>query len=622
VSHRQHRFRLLALIVSVVALGSLGLAGGAARASGPGPDLPAVQLTLAPFASGLSNPLAMTWRHGDARMYVAEQTGSVVILDATGNVVSPPVLTLTDLGTGGEQGLLGIAFSPDGTKLYVDYVNTVPQIKVVEYTMNGDVADTSTARELLSIDHPMENHNGGELAIGPDGDLYLGVGDGGGSGDPDGNGQNVDVLLGKILRIDPTPSGSLPYTIPSDNPFVGQAHHRAEIWMYGLRNPWRFTFDRATGQQWIADVGQDSYEEVDLAAPGQRGTNFGWNLREGFHPYNGGAKPPGEQDPLFELAHTDGYCAIIGGYVYRGSAIANLNGAYLYSDLCKGHIEAYANGQTRVFDATASSPTAFGEDPNGELYISALDGTIQELVPAGPAPTVSIGDVSMLEGNTGTRKATFTVTLSQAAAKTTSVHYAIVGASATASKKKGAGVDLHAATGTVSLKKGTVTKTVTVAIYGDTAPEPDETYEVTLSSPNNGYSLGRASGTGTILDDDPGAAALGVGDVTIVRSGGGTQQLIVPVTLSAAAPKSFVVSYAITPGSATYNASADGVADFGGALTGTLQFGRTTYMKSISVPVWPKGDTEGDKSFTVAITVVNPDVAVTRATGTETITDP
>ncbi len=613
--------RLPALFAGIVMCAGIAVAAvGSSPATAAPPDLSGVQLDVVPFASGLSSPVAITWRHNDARMYVAEKTGKVRIISTAG-VVSPTAVLTVSVAGGDEQGLLGIAFSPDGTKLYVDYVDPTSVIRIVEYTMSGDIA--TSPRELLSINHPRSNHNGGEVVTGPDGKLYIGTGDGGGAGDPDLNGQNVNSLLGKILRIDPTPSASLPYTIPSDNPFFGQSGHRGEIWMYGLRNPWRFTFDRLTGELYIADVGQGLYEEVDVAAAGAKGTNWSWNLREGFHPYQGGAQPPGGQDPRFELTHSDGYCAVIGGFVYRGSAIANLNGAYVYTDLCKSNIAAYADPDQRVFTQSLDQPTTFGEDPSGELYVAALDGTVSKLVQS-VAPTVSVGDQKMLEGDTGTRKMTFTVSLSTPATKSVSVHYAIAGVTAMAGKSKKNGVDVKSATGSVSFKKGSISKTVSASVYGDTSVEPDETFSVTLSSPPAGYALGRATGTGTVLNDDggTGSAAIGIGDAAVVRSGGGQQDLVLPVALTARAPKSFTVSYTVTPGSATYSATPAGGGDFGGSLSGALEFGRGTWLRNIVTPIYPNGESGENKTFTVTLNGVDPaGVTVFRATGTGTILD-
>jgi len=620
------RHRLGALFVSVVTCA--GLAAGAVGTSpAAAADLDAVQLDVAPFASGLSDPVAIAFRAGDNRLYVAEQPGTVRIVSTTG-VVSPTAVLALTVGSGSERGLLGLTFSPDGTKLYVDYTESGGDITVAEYTMAGDVATVSSRRELLRIEHSARgNHNGGQIVTGPDGMLYIATGDGGGGGDPDQNGQDLNELLGKILRIDPAPSATLPYTIPADNPFVGQANRRGEIWMYGLRNPWKFSFDRLTGEMLIADVGQGEYEEVDLAAAGEKGSNWGWNLREGFHPYNGGAQPPNGKNPIFELSHDDGYCAVIGGHVYRGSAIANLDGAYVYTDLCASNIAAWADGAQRDFPQTFSSPTTFGEDHSGELYVGALDGTISKLVPVpgGPA-TVSAGDQSMLEGNTGIRKMTFAVTLSEPADAPVTVRYAVTSGTATGGPSKKPGVDFRTMTGTLRFPKGSASKTVMVSVFGDTAPEPDETFAITLSNPTGGYSLGRAVGSATALNDDGGAggATIGVGDAAIVPASSGQQNLVVPVTLSEIAPAVFTVTYTITPGTATHSSSASGGGDFGGPLSGTLKFNRSTWRKNVSVPIWSAADidVDVDKTFTITLTGVNPaGVTVARATGTGTILD-
>jgi glucose/arabinose dehydrogenase len=253
--------------------------------------------------------------------------------------------------------------------------------------MNGNVANVSTRRLLLTIPHQQySNHNGGNLVIGTDNDLYISVGDGGGAGDPLHNGQNLNALLGKILRIDPRPSAGKPYTIPPTNPFVNRAGVRPEIYMWGLRNPWRFSIDRTTRDMWIGDVGQALWEEVDYAPAGQSGINWGWNAREGFQPYNGGAKPPGARDPLFVRSHSSGDCAIIGGYVYRGTQIPNFYGAYVYSDECTGELRAVVQSgghvtQQKDLGLNVAQTTTFGEGLGGELYAVSRTGKIYALVP-------------------------------------------------------------------------------------------------------------------------------------------------------------------------------------------------------------------------------------------------
>jgi glucose/arabinose dehydrogenase len=346
-----------------------------------GPNLANANVALTTVASGLRSPVDIAWRTGDKRMYVVEQTGSVRIVGTDGKPLPKPVLTVK-VSHGNEQGLLGATFSSDGTKLYVDYTDPNGDTHIDEYTMNGDVA--GARRELLFQKQPFPNHNGGEVIFGPDRMLYIGLGDGGSGGDPFKNAQNLDSLLGKILRINPAASGRAPYTIPADNPFVGRNNARPEVFMYGLRNPWRFSFDRANGDMWIGDVGQDAFEEIDFAKAGdQSDANWGWNLREGFHAYKGGNAPAGARDPVIETSHADGNCAIIGGYVYRGKAIPALQGAYLYSDSCKGDLTAAVPTGGRVQQQRVMTemrqPTSFGEDPSGELYVVLRTGSVQKL---------------------------------------------------------------------------------------------------------------------------------------------------------------------------------------------------------------------------------------------------
>jgi len=317
-------------------------------------------------------------------MYVAEQRGDVRIVGADGRILATPVLTVTGLSHGNEEGLLGITFSPDGTKLYVDETVANNDTHVDEYRMRGDVADPASRRTLLVQQQPSSNHKGGEVIFGPDGMLYIGLGDGGFEDDPSNVGQNTDTLLAKILRIDPAPAGGAPYTVPADNPFVGRAGSRPETYMWGLRNPWRFSFDRTSGDLWIGDVGQDKYEEIDYVGAGEKGINFGWSAREGFHAFKG-ARPPGSRDPLLEVAHSTGACAIVGGYVYRGRAIAALRGVYVFGDDCRAPIVGVVQQNGRLvaqqdLGIRVDQLTTFGEDPDGELYAVSRTGTIDRLV--------------------------------------------------------------------------------------------------------------------------------------------------------------------------------------------------------------------------------------------------
>jgi glucose/arabinose dehydrogenase len=345
--------------------------------------------------ASLDSPVAMAIRNGDAAIYVAEQTGRIVSI-RDGTVDPTPVLDLSSqISTGGERGLLGLAFSPDGRFLYVNYTDLDGNTNVVEFAMDADGrADVRSRREILFVKQPFPNHNGGNLVVGPDGDLYIGLGDGGSGGDPLGNGQNLGVLLGKMLRIEPRmPNGSLPpngapYAIPAGNPFVGTPGARPEIWAYGLRNPWRYEFDRTTGDLWIGDVGQNAYEEVDLQPHGSHGgQNYGWNLTEGSHLYGDATAPPRNWTrPLFDFSHDDGSCAVIGGFVYRGSAIPWLRGAYLYTDLCRGELLAVRQAGGRVTQRLdlgihMESPSSFGQDAAGELYVLSLSGPVYRFVP-------------------------------------------------------------------------------------------------------------------------------------------------------------------------------------------------------------------------------------------------
>jgi glucose/arabinose dehydrogenase len=321
----------------------------------------------------LEQPIGMAAaRSGD--FYVAEKTGRVRLV-RDGRAVRTVLDLRSNVSTGGEQGLLGIALSPDERFFYVNYTDTEGDTHIVEYTTDG-----RNERELLKVEQPFANHNGGGLAFGPDGYLYIALGDGGSGGDPQGNGQNRSTLLGKLLRIDPGGvTGDLPYALPEGNPFLDEEGARPEIWALGLRNPWRFSFDRGTGDLWIGDVGQNAREEIDRMPSTRAGVNYGWNLFEGTERFENGTSDDELVLPVFEYETGENEtCAVIGGYVYRGKAIPALVGAYLFSDSCGGRVEAIRVEGNETRDhatlTTVASPASFGEDTRGELYVLSLQG--------------------------------------------------------------------------------------------------------------------------------------------------------------------------------------------------------------------------------------------------------
>jgi glucose/arabinose dehydrogenase len=340
-------------------------------------------LTLERVAA-IDEPVAMAYRSGEPSLYVAEKTGRIWRLPEQGQ----PTVVLDisgEVSLASEQGLLGLAFSPGGGEyLYINYTDLRGDTRIHEFAMLVGRPDPGSRREVLVVDQPFSNHNGGDLTFGPDGYLYIGLGDGGSGGDPDGNGQSLDTLLGKMLRIDPSPSDGEPYGIPSDNPFVGRVDARPEIWAYGLRNPWRYSFDRETGDLWIGDVGQNAWEEIDLEpASSDGGENYGWNAREGTHPFSGD-RPDGAIDPVYEYANGTGACAVTGGYVYRGSAIPALQGAYLFADFCGGVVRALRpDGDGFVHESLGlETPniSSFGEDQDGELYVLSFGVGVLKIV--------------------------------------------------------------------------------------------------------------------------------------------------------------------------------------------------------------------------------------------------
>jgi glucose/arabinose dehydrogenase len=340
---------------------------------------------LRTVAGGFSAPLAVTHAgDGSGRLFIVEQGGRIRVL-RDGRVQGEPFLDIASLVTaGGEQGLLGLAFHPEfesNGRFFVNYTDRSGDTVVAEYRAPGGSgrAEPVSARVLLRIDQPFPNHNGGALAFGPDGFLYIATGDGGSGGDPFGNGQRLDTLLGKLLRIDV--DGGRPYGIPEDNPFVSRSGARPEIWAYGLRNPWRLSFDRGTGDLWIGDVGQGALEEIDRARAGRRGgDNYGWNEMEGtecFSPPDG-CDRRGLVRPVAVYPTRLG-CAVIGGHVYRGSRFPALLGGYFFADFCAGLVFALdptgsAQREPVIVLRSDHAISSFGEDEEGELYVTDLSG--------------------------------------------------------------------------------------------------------------------------------------------------------------------------------------------------------------------------------------------------------
>jgi len=354
----------------------------------PRPDPAAASLAVVELAAA-ERPVDIV-SGPDGALYVAEQGGRALRMGATGGTPEVFVDLSDRVSSGNEQGLLGLEFA-DG-RFYASYTDTAGTSKLVSWPLDeAGRPDLAAEQVVLSVAQPFANHNGGDLAVGPDGYLYWSLGDGGSGGDPQGNGQNPSTLLGSILRIEPTPDGPQPYAIPADNPFADGQQGAPEVWVYGLRNPWRFSFDTGTGDLWIGDVGQNAVEEVDhLPAGTATGANLGWNLVEGNEPF-AGEPPDGHVPPVFTYGRDQGV-SVIGGVVYRGSALPSLVGAYLFSDAYGGWIDALV---VEPGDA-ASDPavehfrlledvgpiSAYGQTADGEVVLTSLDGRVLALVAA------------------------------------------------------------------------------------------------------------------------------------------------------------------------------------------------------------------------------------------------
>lgn len=361
----------------------------------PGPPPSPSDYAANLVVSGLSSPVDLASPPDDtSRVFIVEKTGRIRVWK-DGALNARPFLNVSArVSSGSEQGLLGLAFHPQyasNGRFYVDYTDQSGDTRIVEFIVSSNPDSASaTEREILHVDQPYANHNGGQIAFGPDGFLYVALGDGGSAEDPQGNGQNLNVLLGKILRLDVN-SGS-PYAIPTSNPFVGRTGARGEIWSYGWRNPWRFAFDELTGDMIVADVGQYAWEEIDFEPKGQGGRNYGWRRMEGTHCFpNPPCDTSGLVMPIAEYGHQAG-CSVTGGKMYRGPALPELSGVYFYGDYCTGLVRSLrvTNGAatdeqdwTAVLQKSGGGPmtglSSFGTDGKGELYLVLLSGEVYRL---------------------------------------------------------------------------------------------------------------------------------------------------------------------------------------------------------------------------------------------------
>jgi glucose/arabinose dehydrogenase len=376
---------------------SAGSATPSAAASLPPFDPTSITLALEPVAELPGRPIGLA-NAGDAsgRLFVVEQGGTIRILRG-GAVVAEPFLDLSaSISAGGERGLLGLAFHPDhpsDPRFFVNYTDRAGDTVVSSFAVRPDEpdrADPASEMVVLRIDQPYGNHNGGALAFDPDGYLLVATGDGGSAGDPHDNGQRLDTLLGKILRLDiDEATDGRKYGIPAENPFVGRGNARPEIWLYGLRNPWRIAIDRATGDLWMGDVGQGSYEEIDVHRAGSAGgANYGWARMEGFHcyPSGDGCERPELRLPVAEYGHDQG-CSVTGGTVYRGAAFPALVGGYVFSDYCSGRLWVVdaardERQEPRLVAESGRSIASFGEDEAGELYVADAGGAVLRVIVA------------------------------------------------------------------------------------------------------------------------------------------------------------------------------------------------------------------------------------------------
>jgi glucose/arabinose dehydrogenase len=363
----------------------------AAPSTTSSPAGPLPEPTVALFEIGtFDQPVDAASRPGFGEVFVVEQPGRVI---AVTDLSTDTVLDITDLTDArGEQGLLGLAFHPTDDLAYIYFTDLDGDTVVAEFEIDPTTGrfDRDSFREVLTVDQPYTNHNGGQLAFGPDQLLYIGVGDGGSGGDPERHALDLSSRLGKILRIDPKPDGDQPFGVPADNPFVDDGAADPTIWAYGLRNPWRFSFDSLTGDLWIGDVGQGDFEEINHSTATERrdaakGANFGWSAFEGFERFNDDQPADGALAPLFVYDHADGRCSVTGGTIARGESVPDLAGWYLFGDYCTGQIWALdpnaPPSEPRVVEiAELSGVAAITSGPEAELYVVSNGGTVARLI--------------------------------------------------------------------------------------------------------------------------------------------------------------------------------------------------------------------------------------------------
>ncbi|MFF5009586.1 PQQ-dependent sugar dehydrogenase [Streptomyces phaeochromogenes] len=374
------RTRSTAFIGTICLVASLALT--TASADEPAAPRQAAKVALKEVARA-QNPIAGAAGPGGT-VWIAERAGKVRVLDDKG--LGEPVLDISaETTTDGERGLLGIAFDKRFAHFYISFTNLEGTSTVDEFAVRHGKIRPNTRRTVITQTQPYSNHNGGDIRFGPDGYLYIALGDGGSGGDPHGNGQNLDTLLGKMLRIDP--QGGKPYAIPRDNPFVNDPNAKDEIWAYGLRNPWRFSFDARTGDLLIGDVGQNDWEEIDWApAKSRGGENYGWSQMEGTHPFRGGTEPANHVPPVHEYDRAGLGCSVTGGYVYRGKAIPDLKGQYVFSDYCDGTLRTLRMRNGKVtgesdLGVNGGEVISFVQGGDGELYVLAIGGSVSRIDP-------------------------------------------------------------------------------------------------------------------------------------------------------------------------------------------------------------------------------------------------